>query len=400
VSLTMGAANDSITILGGTVTVDGGAGIDTVRAALSYTLGANTENLTLLGSAAINGTGNGLANTITGNGAANILNGGLGNDTLDGGLGADTLIGGAGNDTYVINSTADVLQDSAGVDLVKSTVAKTLAAAFENLTLLGTSAINGTGNAANNIITGNAGANTLTGLGGNDRLIGGNGNDIMDGGAGLDRLEGAAGNDTYTIDSASEMLVELSGIDLVRSTVTKTLATGFENLTLLGTSAINGTGNALNNTITGNGAVNTLTGLAGNDTINAGAGNDVMMGGLGRDVVTGGAGDDRFDFNTAAEVGTGATRDVITDFIHLHDKIDFATIDANGAAAGHTFTFLAAKGAAFTGVAGQLRWFQQDFADNASDRAIVEGDINGDKVADLQLQLTGLKTLTAADFIL
>ena len=53
--------------------------------------------------------------------------------------------------------------------------------------------------------------------------------------SGLDRLEGGAGNDTYTIDSASEVLVEVSGIDLVRSTVTKTLATGFENLTLLGT---------------------------------------------------------------------------------------------------------------------------------------------------------------------
>ena len=98
----MGAANDSITILGGTVAVNGGSGIDTVSAAISYTLGTNTENLTLLGSAAINGTGNGLANTIIGNGAANILNGGLGDDVLIGGLGTDTLIGGAGNDTYVL----------------------------------------------------------------------------------------------------------------------------------------------------------------------------------------------------------------------------------------------------------------------------------------------------------
>ena len=71
--------------------------------------------------------------------------------------------------------------------------------------------------------------------------------------------------------------------------------------------------------------------------------------------MTGGAGADDFDFNTVAEMGNGATRDVITDFAHLSDDIDLSTIDANGAAAGNTaFTFLAANGAAFTGAAGQL----------------------------------------------
>ena len=85
-SLTMGAANDSITILGGTVTVSGGGGIDTLAAAFSFTFGVDIENLTLLGAAAINGTGNALANRITGNAAGNILTGGLGNDFLDGGL--------------------------------------------------------------------------------------------------------------------------------------------------------------------------------------------------------------------------------------------------------------------------------------------------------------------------
>ena len=106
-SLTMGAANDSITILGGTVTVSGGGGIDTLAAAFSFTLGVDIENLTLLGAAAINGTGNALANRITGNAAANILTGGLGNDFLDGGLVAFFFIG--VYDTFVINSGADVL---------------------------------------------------------------------------------------------------------------------------------------------------------------------------------------------------------------------------------------------------------------------------------------------------
>ena len=115
--------------------------------------------------------------------------------------------------------------------------------------------------------------------------------------------------------------------------------------------------------------------------------------------MTGGAGLADFDFNVVAEMGkSAATRDVITDFAS-GDDIDLSTVDANGGAIGNTaFSFLAAHGAAFTGAAGQLRWFRQDLA--GTDRTIVEGDINGNKVADFQIQLTGLKTLTAADFVL
>jgi hypothetical protein len=65
---------------------------------VSFTLGANVENLTLIGSAAINGTGNGLANALAGNSGNNILDGGIGADTLVGGLGDDTINGGSGND--------------------------------------------------------------------------------------------------------------------------------------------------------------------------------------------------------------------------------------------------------------------------------------------------------------
>lgn len=73
--------------------------IDTVISTVTRTLGANLERLTLSGAAAINGTGNTLANILTGNGAANTLNGAAGNDILNGGLGNDTLIGSTGNDT-------------------------------------------------------------------------------------------------------------------------------------------------------------------------------------------------------------------------------------------------------------------------------------------------------------
>jgi hypothetical protein len=117
--------------------------------------------------------------------------------------------------------------------------------------------------------------------------------------------------------------------------------------------------------------------------------------------MTGGALHDVFDFNLVSEIGNGATRDVIADFAHLIDDIDLLTIDANGAAAGNgAFAFLAAKGAAFTGAKGQLHWFQQNLAGTAHDATIVEGDINGDRHADFQIELTGLKTLTKGDFVL
>ena len=161
-------------------------------------------------------------------------------------------------------------------------------------------------------------------------------------------------------------------------------------------------GNAGNDIINGLEGSDLLFGGLGNDTLNGGTENDLITGGTGRDVMTGGAGLDDFDFNFVSETGkTAATHDVIKDFQHLIDDIDLSGIDANGSAAGATaFKFLSLKGAAFTGVKGQLHWLQINATGTANDKTIVEGDINGDKIADFQIELTGLKALTATDFIL
>ncbi len=218
-------------------------GNDTIQTSVTYILSANLENLTLTGTTAINGTGNSLNNVLTGNGAIN------------------TLTGGTGNDTYVIDMGDIVFEAlNEGTDTVQSSITFTLGADTENLTLTGATAINGTGNTLNNVLTGNSAANTLSG------------------GAGADALIGGAGNDTYIVDNILDVVTETfsGGTDLVKSRVTYTLAANVDKLTLLGATAINGTGNALNNVLTGNSAINTLTGGAGNDTYVIGAGDSVV----------------------------------------------------------------------------------------------------------------------------
>ncbi|MFN9176505.1 MAG: beta strand repeat-containing protein, partial [Synechocystis sp.] len=234
----------------------------------------NIENLTLTGTTAINGTGNVGNNILTGNSANNVL---------DGGAGIDTLKGGAGNDIYQVDTTTDVITENAneGTDTVQSSVTFSLAALanVESLTLTGTTAINGTGNTANNTLTGNTGNNTLIGL---------EGNDTIDGKAGVDTMIGGLGNDTYTVDNIGDGVTENlnEGTDAVTANLNYTLGANLENLTLSGTTNLNGTGNALNNTLTGNAGANILTGLAGNDIIDGKVGADTMIGGLGNDTYT------------------------------------------------------------------------------------------------------------------
>ncbi|MEK8032070.1 hypothetical protein AACH06_14685 [Ideonella sp. DXS29W] len=359
-TLTGGAGNDVYVVdnVGDRTVEVIGAGTDLVQSSVSFTLQAEVENLKLTGTAAINGTGNALANVITGNAANNVLKGGAG---------ADTMTGGTGSDTYVVDNYDDRTIEAigGGIDLVQSSVSFTLQDSVENLTLTGTSNIDGTGNALANILTGNSAGNVLTGGAGNDTYIvdntddrtielagggtdlvqtsisltlqaevenlslvgssaiNGTGNtlvntiagnmasNVLNGGAGADSMVGGAGNDTYVVDNAGDKIVEAigGGIDLVQSSVSFTLQDLVENLTLTGISAINGTGNAVANVITGNAADNVLSGGAGLDTMTGGAGNDIfaLTSPLGSDLITdfnGGA--DKLSLNQASlRIGDG-----------------------------------------------------------------------------------------------
>jgi Ca2+-binding RTX toxin-like protein len=99
-----GHGNDTYIVdnLGDSITEALNQGTDLVKSNVSWTLSENLENLTLTGSANINGTGNSVNNVITGNDGNNTLSGGFGNDSLVGGLGADVLVGGFGNDTLFL----------------------------------------------------------------------------------------------------------------------------------------------------------------------------------------------------------------------------------------------------------------------------------------------------------
>ena len=172
----------------GDVIVDMGSNIfDLVLSSISYTLAVNLENLTLTGTAAINGTGNESNNVLTGNSGANVLT------------------GGAGNDTYVIGAGDTIVELAGqGTDTVSSDQSYTLSVDLENLTLTGTETINATGNAFDNVLTGNSAAN------------------VLDGGAGADQLVGGGGDDTYVL-GAGDTIVEqpFSGIDTVMTDQTR-----------------------------------------------------------------------------------------------------------------------------------------------------------------------------------
>jgi Ca2+-binding RTX toxin-like protein len=210
----------------------------------------------------------------------------------------------------------------------------------------------------------------------------------------------------------SDIIIENpgEGTDTVRAGFSFAVSNpNLENLTLLGTGNFTGTGNAAANLLVGNAGANTLRGLAGNDNLLGLNGNDVMdggagndrltggngadrlTGGLGRDILVGSAGADIFDFNLVSESARGALHDTAYFARRERDKIDLATIDADtdlrdGGAGNQAFKFIGAQ--AFHGIDGELR-----FAGG-----LLQGDTNGDRVADIEIRIVG--ALTGADIVL
>jgi Ca2+-binding RTX toxin-like protein len=342
-----------------------GAGKDTLTGFENLAGSAYDDKLT--GSAG-NNVLNGLDgnDTLLGGSGNDTLLGGSGNDILDGGIGADTMFGGTGNDTYIVDNLGDAVNETGGdgIDLVKSSASFDLSGSavvgeVENLMLTGTAAINGTGNVLDNIIEGNRAAN------------------ILDGGDGVDTISYANATGAVKVD-LSITVAQATGSAGGNDTLLN-----FENLT----------GSKYADTLTGDANGNVINGLAGNDTIKGGDGNDVLIGGIGKDTLTGGADADTFVFQALTDSGkTTTTRDLITDFAVGEDYIDLSAIDAISGGADDAFTFVGVS--AFTGVAGQLA------VSYASGQTIVSGDINGDRIADFQIALTGTLALTADDFIL
>lgn len=205
---------------------------------------------------AITGTPTPGDDNILGDASNNLIDALAGNDTVNGNGGNDTLIGGLGN---------DVLLGAVGND-------------------------NLIGGEGNDVLGGDNFGGT-----GNDSLSGGAGDDKLNGGLGRDTLVGGAGSDTYAVGSADAIIIEQAnqGNDIVNSSISYTLGANLERLTLVGTARINGTGNALSNSILGNTANNVLSGLAGDDSINGLDGNDTLTGGIGNDILAGGLGVDR-----------------------------------------------------------------------------------------------------------
>ncbi|WP_284734580.1 calcium-binding protein [Sphingosinicella terrae] len=148
-----------------------------------------------------------------------------------------------------------------------------------------------------------------------------------------------------------------------------------------------------------------ITGSTGNDVIVTGTGDDFVFGDAGDDVLAGGAGADdlygstgadTFLFQSLADFGQGILRDAIQDFSSEEgDLIDLAGVDADAGTAGdQAFAFIGDAAFSGSGTGGELRY------ETDGVRSLVQGDVDGDGVADFTLFVDNVQSLSAADFIL
>nr|WP_321982752.1 hypothetical protein [uncultured Cohaesibacter sp.] len=409
-SATSSAFDDLIEGNKGDNSLKGAAGADTLFGLLGQ------DNLN-------GGSGN---DRLFGNVGNDKLFGGLGNDLLNGGQNVDIMYGGDGDDIYVVDHASDSTREFAGkgVDLVKSFVnfsLKSDGAYIENLTLVGKTATEGTGNALNNVIQGNETDNTLVGNNGfdhlygqlgNDTLRGGNGEDRLFGGLGNDKLYGGNHNDALFGNQGNDVLFGLNGNDILNGGFGDDIVYGNQhNDTLNGDDGHDRLyGNLGDDTLRGGNGNDWLFGGEGDDALYGGnhadhlfgnQGNDILHGRLGMDTLVGGLGTDilyagqdqlkdTFVFKTVQDSQPGTVRDKIFQFETTQDVIDLSQIDADTAIAGD-------QDFSYTGTMASANsvWIRYSATD-----AFIYGDHDGDAVADFEIQIVDVNSLRQTDLIL
>lgn len=261
-------------------------------------------------------------------------------------------------------------------------------------------------------IYGYAGNDTIRGLGGNDRtyggygddqlygddgddelygeqdddyLYGGNGNDRLSGGDGVDYLDGGNGDDIYVIEDERDTINDSGGSSDVDKVILKYWSGGFvlrsdiEDLAVDGISITE---------ITGNSSRNTILAGSGSSIVNGGEGNDVLVGQAGLDRLSGGAGADVFKYESIND-STSRTRDIITDFQSSRgDKISLREIDANVLVDGDQAFRFSSKNKFSKKSAGELIF----------SKGVARVDIDGDRQADMEILISGIKKANASFF--
>ncbi len=398
------------TIVGGIEAVAGSAFDDRLTGdANANTFYGETGNDTLIGGAGADQLAGGAGNdTISGGAGDDGLQGGDGNDALSGGSGDDYLIGNAGSDTLTGGAGNDSLIGAggndtflAGADPGNDTFIAFGAGSFDTLSYASARAavkVDMQAGTASGLAVGDIaqiGSDSLThieavvGSAFADKLSGSVGNDTLTGGGGNDRLIGGAGVDTASYATAASAVA----INLAILASQDTLGAGEDRIS----SIENLTGSAFNDKLTGNMFGNVLSGGTGSDQLSGGAGSDRLIGGAARDLLTGGTGADTFRFGNGDFGGfTSSTCDRILDFSRAEgDRIDLSAVDANTMNGignpNDAFTFITG---AFGKVAGQLR------AMTTAGVTLLQGDTNGDGVADVCIRFEGAPTLMVGDFLL
>jgi len=430
------AGNDSIVGDGGDDLLDGGAGNDSLDGGAgndtaSYADAAAAVTVSLAAPGQQNTVGAGLdtlqrIENLTGSNYSDTLAGDGGDNRLDGGAGADALAGGLGNDTYIVDDYGDTVTELAGqgTDTIRTALGTQaalygLAANVESLVGTSNSGQTVAGNALDNVLAMGAGNDVLDlSSGGNDTANGGSGNDYIYFGAAFtaaDNVVGGAGTDTVGLLGTYDLTLganTLSGVETF-SLLSGTAAGGTDHVTYAITTvdsnvpaggrltvyagglladeslffngyaetdgALSVYGGAGNDTFAGGPANDAFVGGAGDDTMYGLGGMDWLEGGLGADTMRGGPGNDLFVYQSAGE-STAAKTDHILDFEYVSDHIDLTRIDANTSAAGdQAFTFIGSD--AFSHTAGELRAYQSGAS------WFVEGDVDGDGVVDLVVQV-------------